>query len=232
MKVTAIKTAIYTPSQSLIEFITRHIPKIPNKSVLVVTSKIVSVAEGRIGDVLNKESLIKAESDIAIKGKYAWICVKGNDVMASAGIDESNAGDKILLLPKDSFLSATKLRKHLMKFYKLKEFGVLITDSRSLPFRSGISGVALGYAGIKGKRNYRGKKDLFGRELHFSQTNVADSIAAAAVLTMGEGNEQRPLAIIENAPVEFIERITRSELRIHPKDDLYAPLYEYLNSHD
>ena len=107
----------------------------------------------------------------------------------------------------------------------MKNFGVLITDSRIFPLRVGIVGVALGYAGFKGVRNYIGEKDIFGRVLTMSKTDVADSLATSAVLCMGEGREQQPLALITDAPVMFTEKINKKELVINPKEDLYLPFF-------
>ena len=146
--------------------------------------------------------------------------------MAGAGIDESNAKGKLILLPKDSFKSAEVLRKKLMQKFKLKNLGVLITDSRTGPLRAGVVGMSLGYAGFKGIRDYRGTKDIFGRVLKVSRTDVADSLATAAVLSMGEGREQQPLALITEAPIDFVARINKKELLINPKDDLYLPLFK------
>ena len=145
--------------------------------------------------------------------------------MANAGIDESNADGKLILLPKDCFVSAKKLRKELQKHYKVKKLGVLLTDSRLFPLRAGIVGVAVGYTGFKGVSDERGKKDLFGRKLRMTKVDIADSLATAAVLAMGEGAERKPLTVIEGAPVEFTERINRKELIIDIKDDLYRPLF-------
>ena len=89
----------------------------------------------------------------------------------------------------------------------------------------GIVGVALGYAGFKGVKSYIGKKDIFDRVLKMSQTDVADSLATSAVLCMGEGKEQQPLALITNAPIEFVKKINKKELIINLKDDLYLPLF-------
>jgi F420-0:gamma-glutamyl ligase len=97
-----------------------------------------------------------------------------------------------------------------------------------MPLRAGIVGVALGYAGFKGLRNYVGKGDIFGRKMLFSKTNVADSLATAAVLCTGEGNEQQPLCLIENPPVVFCDRIKKNEIIIDPKEDIYAPLFKRL----
>ena len=195
----------------------------------MITQKIISLSERRVRKVINereREELIKRESDFAMKTKYTWLTIKDGAVMASAGVDESNADGKIILLPRDSFVSALRIRRALQKIYKVKKFGVLITDSRILPLRAGIVGVALGYAGFKGVRDYRGKKDIFGRVLKFSKTDVADSLATAAVLTMGEGAERRPLALITGAPVEFVNKVNRRELYIDPREDLYQPILE------
>ncbi len=151
-------------------------------------------------------------------------------VMSSAGIDESNARGKIVLLPKDSFVSAKSLHTKLSKIYKVKNLGILITDSRLLPLRAGVVGVALGYAGFKGVRDYRGKKDMFGRVLKFSRTDIADSLATSAVLLMGEGSEQQPLALISSAPVDFVKNVNRKELIMDPAEDVYAPIFQALKN--
>jgi len=196
---------------------------------LVITSKIVALSEGRTVEYKNKKQkikLIKQESDFAIKTKYAWLTIKNGMVMATAGIDESNAKGKLILLPKDSFQSADLIRKKLRKIFKVKKLGVLITDSRVFPLRAGIIGVSLGYAGFRGIKNYIGKKDIFDRVLKISKTDVADSLATSAVLCMGEGKEQQPLALITDVPVEFIEKVDKKELKIDIKDDLYLPLFQ------
>jgi len=104
--------------------------------------------------------------------------------------------------------------------------GVLIPDSRLLPFRAGAIGSAVGYAGFKGIRDYRGKPDIFGKKLKVSRTNIADGLATAAVIMMGEADEQQPLAIIKNAPVEFTDKIQDKEMLIDITDDIYRPLFE------
>ena len=113
-----------------------------------------------------------------------------------------------------------------MKKNKLKKLGVIVTDSRLLPLRAGVVGVALGYAGFKGIKNYIGKPDLFGRPFEFSKTDMADSVATAAVLVMGEGIEKQPLALISSAPVEFTDKTNRKELKIDIQEDIYKPLFE------
>ena len=233
MQIQSIKTRVFNEGEDLISFILKYVKKIPEGSVLVITSKIVALSEGRVVLYKNekqKGELIKKESSFALKTKLTWLTIKDGMVMASAGIDESNAKGKLILLPKDSFKSADKIRKELKKKFKVKHLGVLITDSRIFPLRAGIVGVSLGYAGFKGVRNYIGKKDIFKRVLKMSRTDIADSLATSAVLCMGEGSEQQPLALITNAPVEFIEKINKKELLIEPKDDLYLPLFHKIKS--
>jgi dihydrofolate synthase / folylpolyglutamate synthase len=228
MQITPIKTRIFKENENLINFILKHVKKIQENSILVVTSKIIALSEGRTAEYKNKREkvkLIKKESDFSIKTKLVWLTVKDGMVMASAGIDESNANGKLILLPKDSFESADFIRNKLKKIFKIKNFGVLITDSRIFPLRSGVVGVALGYAGFQGIKNYIGEKDIFGRVLKMSKTDIADSLATAAVLCMGEGKETQPLCLINKPPVKFIQKVDRKELIINVKDDLYLPLF-------
>jgi coenzyme F420-0:L-glutamate ligase len=226
-----IKTRIFKEGESLNDFISNYFKKIYENSIIVITSKIVALSENRTAekiDVTTKENLIKSESEIAIPTKYAWMTLKDGMIMASAGIDESNADGKLILLPKNSFEAARIIRKNLKTKFGVKNLGVLITDSRTLPFRSGVIGAAMGYAGFRGIKDYTKKKDIFGRKFKFSRVNVADSLATAAVFVMGEGDERQPLAIIKNADVEFCEKVRKGELNIDVTDDMYSPIISEL----
>jgi len=228
MIIRPIKTRVFQEGDDLFAFITDYFKKLPEKPVVVITSKIVALAERRTAIAENaqmKEKLIRAESELAIPTKYVWLTIKDGMVMASAGIDESNANGKLILLPKDSFKTARFLRNKLRQKYGVRHLGVLITDSRTIPLRAGVTGVAVGYAGFRGIKDYRGMPDIFGRKFKFSRTDIADSLATAAVLVMGEGNERRPLAIIEKAPVEFCDKVNRAELHINIQEDMYRPLF-------
>ena len=228
MNIQPIRTRVFTESEDLVQFIVQHVPVLKNGSVLAVTSKIVALAEGSVVRATSsraKEAIIRAESEWQRQAKHGKLTLKDGLLMWNAGVDESNAKGNIVLLPKDSFKVAEQLRRKLTKLYKVKSMGVVITDSRIMPLRAGVVGVALGYAGFKGLRDYRGKKDIFGRKLKFTQTDIADSLATAAVLVMGEGKEQCPLCVIEDAPVEFSAKVNRKELVVAPKDDMYRPLF-------
>ena len=231
MNIQPIKTKIFQEGENLFEFITKYIKKVKEDSIVVVTSKIVALFERRTAKIENietKSNLIKRESDFAIPTRYAWLTIKDGVVMASAGIDESNANGKLIMLPKNSFASAALLRIQLQKKYKVRNIGVLITDSRTMPLRAGVSGVAVGYAGFKGIKDYRGKKDIFGRTFKMSRIDVADSLASSAVFVMGEGDELQPLALIEGANVQFCDRVNRKEIYIDIGNDMYRPLFDQL----
>lgn len=228
MNILPLKTRIFREGEDLLDFIVEYLPSLQDGDVLAVTSKIVALAEGRtaeLSDQVTKEMLIRSESEMALQTKYTWLTVKDGMVMASAGIDESNADGKLILLPVDSYATAEALRGRLMERFSLSRLGVLLTDSRTLPLRAGVIGVSVGHAGFRAVRNYIGKPDIFGRQMTMSRTDVVDSLAAAAVLEMGEGAEQIPLALIRDATVEFVDEVDRNELKIDLEDDMYLPLF-------
>lgn len=228
MIIKPIKTNLFKENEDLITFIKTHIRVLKENSVLVITSKIVALSEGRTSvanTVKEKQDLIKKESKVSIKTKWANLTLKDGMLMAGAGIDASNANGKLVLLPRDSFKVANELHQKLNKIYKVKNLGILITDSRTFPLRAGVIGIATGFAGFKGIRDYRGKPDIFGRKLKFSRTNNADCLATAAVFLMGEADEMCPLAIITDARVVFTDKPTRKNaLSIPIENDLYRPL--------
>ena len=107
--------------------------------------------------------------------------------------------------------------------------GVLITDSTTRPLRRGVTGVALAHSGFAAIEDYVGRPDIFGHPLTVTKANIRDGLAAAAVLVMGEADEQTPLAVIADLPfITFQERDPTAEelafLHISLEEDLYAPL--------
>jgi len=229
MRVNPVKTRIFKDGEKLAAFVEEHIPRLKEGSILVVASKIVALAEGRtVAKSEKEEELIKQESEWMkhVFGPW-WLTVRDGTVVVNAGIDESNSkGGKLILLPEDSFASAEWLYASLLQNTSIRNFGIIITDSRITPLRRGVVGVALGYAGFKGVRDYRGTPDLFGRPMEVTQTDIADSLATAATLVMGEGSESQPLAIIEDAPVEWTPEVDRNELKIPRDQDMFRHLFE------
>jgi coenzyme F420-0:L-glutamate ligase/coenzyme F420-1:gamma-L-glutamate ligase len=118
-------------------------------------------------------------------------------VMANAGIDRSNVGgaDRVLLLPSDPDGSADALRAKLAAHFGL-EMGLVISDSFGRPWRKGVTNVALGAAGVPSLLDRRGELDRNGRRLEITEVALADLLASAAGLVMGEGAESRPAALL------------------------------------
>ncbi|MBI5731916.1 MAG: coenzyme F420-0:L-glutamate ligase [Candidatus Magasanikbacteria bacterium] len=231
MRLKAVKTPVFKEGENLFGFLKKNLPlKLPEKSIVVVTSKIVALSQRRVvnPDEANWDELIEKESNWAIPTKHCYLTLKEGVITPNAGIDKSNAAGQWILWPKNSWQVVAILRRQLARHYRVKNLGLLITDSRTIPLRAGVVGMALAYAGFKGLRDYRGRKDIFGYVLKISRTDVADSLATAAVLLMGEAAEQTPLALITGAPVEFSKREDKKELHINPADDLYRPLFESL----
>lgn len=229
MFVKPVRTAVFKENEDLPSFVRRHVPELKEKDVLVVSSKLVCLWKGlavAYQSKRQKENLIRRESDAALKTRLAWLTLKGGMVMTNAGIDESNADGKLLLLPRDLYACAAQLRGALKKIYKLKKLGVIITDSMILPLRAGVIGAAAAYAGFCGVRDERGGKDIFGKKLEVTFVNLADALAAAAALNMGERNERKPLCVIKDAPVKFVNKTDPSEIQYPPGQDLYAPLFK------
>lgn len=233
MIVQTIKTRKFLPPKDdLWELLSKSIKFLKENSIVAVTSKVVSIGEGRcipLEKFKNKDELIMKEADIYLPRKLAphglvMHTIKNNIFVASAGIDESNGNDYYILWPKNSQVSAKKIWKFLCKRFKVKNLGVLITDSRLVPLRQGVVGLCLGFFGFRPLRDYRGKLDLFGRKFKMETSNLPDSLATAAVLEMGEGSEQTPLAIIEDIPyIQFTK--TFSNFDIASKDDMFYPLF-------
>lgn len=234
MLVKTVKTrALIPPKDDLLSVIKESILNLKENSIIVVTSKVVSIWEGRcvkISAVKSKDDLIKQEADLYLDkeaSKYdVMLTIKNNILIPTAGIDESNADDHYILWPENPFLSAKKIYDFIKKQYGLKAFGIIISDSHTTPLRTGIIGIGIAYYGFNPLRNYIGKKDIFGRELKMSQTNIADSLATAAVYAMGEGAEQMPLAVIEDAgDIKFTDSPVKKDLlRIDIKEDIYYPV--------
>jgi dihydrofolate synthase / folylpolyglutamate synthase len=237
MKVTPIKTEPVNGPGNLTSLIDRYIPSLPDQTIVAVTSKIISICEGRllpIGDVSNLEALVRQEADYyrAPTGNpHGYhVTIKSSVLVASAGIDRSNGDGHYVLWPADPQASANALRRHLAARPGARHVGVVITDSRSTPLRRGTLGVALAHSGFAALRHYAGRPDLFGRPLKTETAGLADGLAAAAVAVMGEGAESTPLALIEDLGfLEFQDRdptpAELSELRLSPERDFFAELF-------
>ncbi len=228
MNLTAVHTELFKEGADLPAFILRFVPTMPENTVLAVCSKVVALWKNNTlpyKSLAQKEKLIKQHSQAALKTPLAWLTIKDDMIMTNAGIDESNANGKLILLP-DCYAPASELRDTLKQKWHVQNLGIVITDSMILPLRAGVVAAAVGYAGFKGVSDLRGKPDLFGKRLQTTLVDVADSLATAAALVMGEADEQCPLCIIKNAPVTFTQTTDRNEIKYPVQNDLYTPLLQ------
>ena len=236
MIVKAIKTRKFLPPKDNLWDLLSAVKNLKENSVVAISSKVVAICEGRgipFKDMSKDEIAIK-EADKYLPREFSpdgniLHTVKNNLLIASSGVDESNGNNYYILWPKDPYFSAKKIWKFLKTKFKIKNLGVIITDSRLVPLRRGVLGIAISYFGFKPLKDYRGKKDIFGRKFVMETSNLPDSLATSAVLVMGEGGEVQPIAIIEDVPnLEFIQKEYKPKslddaFEIEEKEDMFYP---------
>jgi len=197
--------------------------ELEDNDIVVIAQKIISKAEGclidlesiapssesiKIAERTDKDprlvELIIQESKEIIRIEKGVIIVEHRlgHILANAGIDQSNIDHKpdketVLLLPKNPNKSAKKIKEYIEN-QTGKTIGVIITDSMGRPWRLGTIGYAIGASGVKTIVDLRQKKtDLYGRELQTTVIGLADQIASAATLIMGESNEGKPIVLVK-----------------------------------
>lgn len=246
MQIKHIKTHCIKVRESIESILDHYINKdnFSENYILVITSKIISVSQGKVVDKnsITKQELIKQQADLILdpvassaSSHYGiYLTIKDGILIPSAGIDESNGDNAYILYPENIQETAARIWQYLRDKLKINNLGVLITDSHTTPMRRGVTGIALGWCGFKPLYSYVNKPDIYGRPLKITQVNILDALATAAVLVMGEGNEQTPMAIINDAPkITFLNRRPNTEeqqsIIISLQEDLYAPLFNNNN---
>lgn len=234
MKISPIKTAKIKCSSDIFKTLEQFLPQLEENSIVVIASKIISLCEGRVlkKDGADKKELIQQEADYWLPAAESafgvTLTIKRSSLQPTAGIDVSNADGHYVLWPRDPQATANTIREHLQKHFSLSQLGVIITDSKSSPLRRGVTGVGLAHSGFSALNRYRDRQDVFGHKKG-TVVNVLDSLATAAVLTMGETDEQTPLAIIQDIPFVRFQREnpTAEELSsfyMKIEGDLFAPI--------
>ncbi|MBO3738085.1 coenzyme F420-0:L-glutamate ligase [Actinoplanes flavus] len=197
-----------TAGDDLAELITGAAPWLADGDVLVVTSKIVSKAEGRLVEVPAdgpereeaRQRVLAGETArvVARRGNTTIVETHHGFVMAAAGIDASNV-DKthLVLLPRDPDASARRLRADFLA--RGLDVAIVVSDTMGRAWRNGLTDVALGAAGIEALRDHRGEFDPYGNELSLTQMAVVDELSAAAELVKGKC-DQVPVAVVRGYP--------------------------------
>jgi len=216
-----------------------------DNDILVFAQKIVSKAEGRVVNLAmvrpsqravelaaqtekdprfvelvlqqSKEILRTRPGTIIVEHKLGFVC-------ANAGIDHSNvagagtsAEEWVLLLPAEPDRSAELIRAEI-ESKTGKQVGVLIIDSHGRAWRNGTVGVSIGVAGLPGLQDLRGQPDLFGFTLRITQVGVADELAAAASLAMGQAAEGTPVVHVRGFPYSLREGSLKELIRPKEQD--------------
>ncbi len=233
MQILPIKTRKISPPQGdIFNVLDESLPELSEGDVLVVTSMIASIHQGRcikVADVPDKEELIKSEADQV----WQWPGMEervgmtrvGNTLMPFAGVDESNANGHYVLTPQEPSKLAREITEYLKEKYSLTKLAVIIADSTFWPMRSGNTSLSLGFYGLEPVTDYKGTIDIFDREIQMTRSNRVDPLAGIAGLYMGEGSEQTPLVILRGFDtVVFTDRETHRDLEYPLEQDFYAPL--------
>ncbi|MGC0419108.1 coenzyme F420-0:L-glutamate ligase [Embleya sp. AB8] len=172
-------------------------PGLLDGDVLVVTSKILSKAEGQLLRGVDREKVIDAEAIrvVARKGATRIVQTRHGFVMAAAGVDASNTEPgTLLLLPEDSDASARRLRAELAELVGVR-VGIVVSDTFGRPWRTGVTDVAIGVAGLDAVDDHRGRTDTHGNRLAVTMTAVVDELAGAGELVKGKAGAV-PVAVV------------------------------------
>ncbi|QUC64061.1 coenzyme F420-0:L-glutamate ligase [Nitrosopumilus sp. K4] len=237
------KTEQFDVFEALLESLEKNNEKLVDGDIIVISTKYISNAQGRIIDLskiktskkgkdvsekfkLKSEiaEVILRESDSIFGGISGFVITSADNIMApNAGIDKSNAKEnQVILYPKDPYLFAEQLRRKIFLRF-LIHVGVILVDSRLMPARVGTTGVAVACAGMEPVLDMRAKKDLDGKPLKVTFQAVADNIATIANHKMGEGGESKPFAIVRDSGAKLTDRkISPNEMAISPDQCVYV----------
>lgn len=209
--------------------------------ILVVSSKFISVSEGRVvalktvvpsdyASTVSKRlnispelcELVIRESDDVIGGVSGFmLTLKEGLLTPNAGIDKSNVEHgKVVLYPRNPLESAAALVEE-MRFRRGVEIGVVVSDSRLMPTRRGTVGVALAASGMDAIVDLRGKPDLFGNVLKVTSQAVADDLCSGAQVIMGEANESTPIVLVRGLMTNAGRRYRMSSFAVDPEQCVF-----------
>jgi len=236
---------VIKPGDDLIEYILEKLNEsdisIDNGDILALSIKAVSTSLNLIINInsitpSNKAleysrrynidpriaELVIRESDYIIGGVNGLLStIKNGILIGNAGVDRKNAGlNKVVVWPKHPDRVACEIRDRIFRETN-KKIGVILVDSRVTPLRRGTIGVAIGISGFKPIKDYRGVKDIFGYTIRFTWHNIADDLASAAHLLMGESNELIPAVYIKGAPVELCDECDSKLLKVDTDECIF-----------
>lgn len=240
MRLYAVETRVVKLGDNLVDMILDSLRgqtlRLEDNDVLALASKIVSYSQGRIvklGDVkpskkaknlAKKYSLVPEFAELVLSEaeriyggvEKAVLTLKDNIMTANAGIDNKNAPIGSAVLWPRNLVEWLKNFRDEINRKTGKHVAVMVVDSGLIPLRIGTVGMALAVAGFNPIREYRGKKDLYGRSVMITRHAVADDLASAAHLLMGEATEKTAVVLIKDAPVDFDDNVHGSAEMMMP----------------
>ena len=245
MLINPLGSDLAEPGDSIIDLFSdslgRNRVRLRNNDIVVVSSKVVAISEKSLRSIADIEvtrdarvlakkyslptefvQIVLDESDEVLGGvKGAMLTLKNGDAVANAGADRKNAPRGFVVLwPKDPDQSARRLRAQIKQKFG-RDVGIVIVDSRVTPLRLGTTGFAIGSAGFRPVDDVRGTADLSGRRVEITRHGVADGIAAAAQLVMGETAERRPFVVVREAPVALGRNRSIGEAKLEWRECLF-----------
>ncbi len=214
---------------------------IKNGDIIAIASKVVSLSEKNIVPLAKVKPTTSArrlarrfglppeftqvvlnESDAVYGGvPGVLLTLKNGDAVANSGVDRKNApGESVVPWPVNPQRSAATIRRTITHKFR-KKIGVVIVDSRVTPLRLGTIGLAIACSGFQPVGDARGMRDLYGRKVVMTLQSLADGIAGAAHLLMGETRETIPFVLVRGAPIELIGGKQAGSMTLPIKDCLY-----------
>ncbi len=250
MELFSIRLPLIKKHDPLLEIIIKTI-KDQGKSlnegdIIVIAEKVVATSQGRVIKLNEIENvseeakklakkydmderyveLILQEASMILGGMKHVILAKVNDfLIANAGIDQSNAGiGSVVLLPDNLKEVVWNYWKELREKFGIKNFGVIIADSRVQPLRKGTIGIAIATAGFEPIEDLRGQPDLFNRPMEITMRAIADDLASAAQFLLSEADQQTPIVIVRDSRVKFTENPQLTS-EMAPEECLYMNIF-------
>ncbi len=247
MKATAFtveKIPLIKPGDNIGQLISER-TELKEHDIVIISSTAVSKSENRIHSIRNLpvteiaknialrnnnepgfvQAVLNESIEVLLESPFLLVRMKNGSICVNAGIDHSNVegSDNILLLPEDSDESARKIKDSLFGLTG-KKVSVIITDTNGRAFRIGQTGAAIGIAGIKALRDWRGTCDLFGRILEVKNEGVVDELACFANLLMGEGDGGTPVVVIRGLEMYHESYGIRELIRPENEDMIWKAL--------
>jgi len=245
MQLFGVRTGLIKPGDDLVKVILDAVKgqglTIEDGDTLAVASKAVATVQGRM---VKLSSIKPSEGAEELARRYnmepshvelvlreaeeiyggvsgSLLTLKDKVLIPNAGVDHKNVPEGyVILWPERPHETAEKIRQEILEKTG-KRVGVLIVDSRVTPLRMGTVGVAIGIAGFEPIRDFRTKTDLYGNPILITRHAVADDIASAAHLIMGEASERMPVVLVRNAPAAFNEEINAGSMFISARECLF-----------